>query len=88
MGEGRLTVLEASWVGGFGEEADVSLPFAVGSRVTRYRLEKRAGAGGMAVVSSDTGQFCLAQPARLTPRMAGSDEQGWMRLASECVPSR
>jgi serine/threonine protein kinase len=36
--------------GGFGEEAGGSLPFAVGSRVAGYRLEKRVGAGGMAVV--------------------------------------
>ena len=37
--------------GGFREEADGLLPsFAVGSRVAQYRLEKRVGAGGMAVV--------------------------------------
>ena len=36
---------------GFREEADGLLPsFAVGSRVAQYRLEKRVGAGGMAVV--------------------------------------
>ena len=37
--------------GGFREDADGLLPsFAVGSRVAQYRLEKRVGAGGMAVV--------------------------------------
>jgi serine/threonine protein kinase len=37
--------------GGFREEADGLLPgLAVGSRVAQYRLEKRVGAGGMAVV--------------------------------------